>query len=248
MDPSAPTPWRVLESPSDDEGRKGPTATQPEARPPDGGSILPRVLLIGAAAIACALVAFVLATGSGSGDVRIDGGATLGAAPSGGVRSSGPTGELGGATELVVEVVGAIRQPGVYRLPAGSRVGDLVQAAGGYGPRVDTRRAEQELNLAASLADGDQVRVPSRDDIGAGAASAPTGGSEPGGGQDTAKVDLNHASQAELEALPGIGPATAQKIIAAREEAPFAAVDELRSRGILGEKTFGKLRDLVSVG
>jgi competence protein ComEA len=100
------------------------------------------------------------------------------------------------------------------------------------------------LNLAAPLRDGDQVRVPSRDD--AQAPAVPGSGTVQGTSAG-ALVDLNTASQAELEELPGIGPATAEKIMAAREEAPFGAVDELRSRGILGEKTFDKLRDLVEV-
>jgi competence protein ComEA len=243
MEPSAPAPWRVLETPPAGDERSG--RASPRQRPVDDAtpSILPKILIIVALAAACGVGAFVMAAGGGEGAVRVDGGTRIDD-----VASGAPGGSAGVAAgqgaELVVEIVGAVRRSGVYRMPPGARVGDLLVAAGGYGPRVDTGQAERTLNLAAPLQDGDQVRVPSRDD------AAATG---PGPGASTpaaagGAIDLNSATQAELESLPGIGPATAGKIIAAREEAPFGAVEELRSRGIVGEKTFEKLRDLVTAG
>ena len=249
MEPRASTPWRVLEtSPADDDeaeiGATPAAATTPAAAP--SGMPL-RILIIGALAVACAVGAFVLATSGGSGTVQLEGGSGLGPDASGRAGSFIPGRPASGA-ELVVEIVGAVRQPGVYRLSPGSRVGDLVTAAGGYGPRVDTARSGQVLNLAAPLTDGAQIKVPSRDDaVAGGGASGPDAPAGSGGAGSGTKVDLNHATQAELEDLPGIGPATAEKILAAREEAPFGSVDELRSRGLLGEKTFEKLRDLVTV-
>lgn len=204
------------------------------------------------AALAFVMVAFVLAlSATPDGAVIVDGGSALAVPGAFGAAdplgASGPDVDRSSPGVLVVEIVGAVPRPGVFRLPQGSRVGDLIAAAGGYGPRVDTARAEWQLNLAAKLRDGDQVRVPSRDDPPefalADASAGPGEPATPGG----APVDLNRATQVELEALPGVGPATALKIIAAREEAPFAAVEELRTRGVLGEKTFEKLRELVAV-
>ena len=111
--------------------------------------------------------------------------------------------------------------------------------------------AASRINLAAELHDGEQVRVPSRDDTPTGApARSSAHAGAPGGtnAAPTGLVDVNTASATALDALPGIGPATSAKIIAAREEAPFASVDELRSRGVLGEATFKKVRNLVTVG
>ena len=239
MDPSATPPWRVLDAAPHDAATAASAAER--SAPAISTATIVKAIPMGGAAVACAIAAFILAAGGGEGTVTVEGGSPLSID-----GRSGPSSTAGAVvgSEIVVEIVGAVPAPGVYRLSAGSRVGDLVQLAGGYGPRVDTARAEQELNLAAPLRDGDHLRVPSRDDVAAG---GPSGGAGSGGTGD-ALVDLNRATQSELEELPGVGPATAEKIIGAREEAPFAAVEDLRTRGILGEKTFEKLRDLVTVG
>lgn len=135
---------------------------------------------------------------------------------------------------IVVDVVGAIAHPGVVRLPAGSRVLDALLAAGGMTGDADLFA----LNKAALLRDGMRIYVPRPGEaIPAGSAAS---AAEP-------KVNLNAATAAELDGLPGIGPATAAAIVRARTTKPFRTVDELQTRGLLSPRVFAELRDLVSV-
>jgi competence protein ComEA len=140
---------------------------------------------------------------------------------------------------LVVDVEGAVLHPGVHRVPAGGRVADAIAAAGGYSTEVDIAAAAAALNLAEHLTDGQKIHVPARGEV----VTLPGGTTQPpaaGGGL----IDINHASQGELESLPGIGPVTAAKIIAAR---PRATIDELDSRGVVGPSVMEQIRDLITV-
>jgi competence protein ComEA len=240
-------PWRSIEASSTSGASPGKSPADPTPPRISRGAIA----AFGAAAM-LAVAAFVLAFGSGAaGDISVAGGAPLdglsSSRPISSVAAPGDSAGADGSGLVVVEIVGAITRPGVYELPTGSRVGDLVDAAGGYGPRVDTQRAAGSLNLAAILSDGDQVHVPSRDDASPEIAGRTGNGAGSGSAGPGALVDLNRASSSELDALPGIGPVTAGKIIAAREETPFATIDDLRTRKLVGEKTFEQLKPLVTV-
>jgi len=149
--------------------------------------------------------------------------------------SMGHEGEQGG--ELVVDIEGGVNLPGIHRLPAGSRVADALAAAGGYAEGADLAAAARSLNLAAAVVDGQQIYVPVLGDTSA------SGGDGSGDGL----VNLNRASQSELEALPGIGPVTAERIIAARTERPFATLDELVTREVLTARQLEQIADLVTV-
>lgn len=143
--------------------------------------------------------------------------------------------------DLVIDVQGGVAAPGVYRLPPGARVADAIQAAGGYGGDADLEAASLQLNLAALLADGQQVRVPR---IGEAAGPAAAQGSPSGAGS---LVNLNSATPEELDGLPGIGPVTVQKIVAARQQAPFSSLEDAVSRDVLNNGQLEKIRDLATV-
>jgi len=139
------------------------------------------------------------------------------------------------SSRVVVDVVGAVRRPGLYRLRQGSRIADAVARAGGATDKADLA----QVNLAAPLADGEQVVVPRR-----GAPGAVGGGSSTGA--PAGPVQLSTATLEQLDTLPGVGPATAQKILDYREKhGAFSSVDELDAVPGIGPKRLEQLRELV---
>jgi competence protein ComEA len=169
------------------------------------------------------------------------------AAAGGGVRLEGT-----GGTSVVVQVAGAVRSPGVYRLPAGKRVDDAVRMAGGPTARADL----SGVNLAAKAEDGRQVIVPERAPGGGAAtaaggaagAAAATAGAPAVAGAAAAPLNLNTATSEQLDTLDGVGPATAQKILAYRQaHNGFGSVSELGQVPGIGEKKLAALRQQVTV-
>ena len=143
------------------------------------------------------------------------------------------------ATLVLVDVAGWVRRPGVYEFVSGARVIDAIEAAGGARPGAGL----QALNLAAPLVDGTQILVPRE-----GATPVATAGSGSAGGVVGGLVNVNTATAAELETLPGIGEVTAQAIIDHRtENGPFTSVDELLDVTGIGDVTLENIRELVTV-
>jgi competence protein ComEA len=191
-----------------------------------------QVVVYGAVAVALLLVgarAIRAEGGDGESFAVADGGSF---ADSSGESDGGSFTVSGQGSDLVVDVTGAVERPGVYRLPAGARVNDAVKRAGGA-----TARAELEaINLAARLADGQQVVVPELAPGGVGVAAV-------GAGSEEGPISLGTATVEQLDTIDGIGPVTAQDIIEFRDEhGGLASVDQLDQVSGIGPATMESLR------
>jgi competence protein ComEA len=144
------------------------------------------------------------------------------------------------ATRVVVDIVGKVRHPGVYRLPDGSRVDDALEAAGGALPGVDL----SQLNLARKVADGEQVAV----GVSGAAGTVGPPGTGAASGAASAPIDLNTATVQQLDTLPGVGPVLAERIVDWRtEHGRFDSVDQLQEVSGIGPSRLADLRSLVTV-
>lgn len=145
-------------------------------------------------------------------------------------------------TGVYVHVAGAVRRAGLYRLDAGGRVADAVARAGGFADDAD----RDGVNLARTVTDGEQIVVPVRGAAPVDAGSGGAGGGSTGGGNTL--IDLNTATREQLDTLPRVGPAMADRIIAWRQEnGRFTSVDDLLSVPGIGDKMLAAIRDLVRV-
>ena len=196
--------------------------------------------LVAAGLLCVAGAAWLLLGATGEARAPVDG--EVGASPSPALQAS-PSPVV--AADLVIDVQGAVRRPGVVLLPPGARVADALAAAGGYSRQADLNAAAAGLNLAALLTDGAQVYVPIIGAPTTGGGGTGGGGTTTGGGGSTL-VNVNTATPEELEALPGIGPVTVQKIVAARAQQPFATVDEMVEREVIDRGQLEDIRDLVT--
>ena len=239
------------------------SAGEPRGRPAFGRAHLGVVcgLLLLGLVLACLAVLRARPVALASPSLTMSPGAAVSTAPSGSSTTVGhTTGAAGQATgptvpataspsaaRIVVHVLGAVRRPGLVRLPEGSRVQDAIDAAGGLLPSADP----DEINLAQPLGDGQQVFIgttahPSGEvrQTGAGSGGATTAGGGEAGGQ----IDLNSATSSQLDTLPGVGPVTAERIIAWRtEHRRFSRVEELQEVDGIGPKTYAQIAPHVRV-
>lgn len=145
--------------------------------------------------------------------------------------------------EITIDIEGAVQKPGVYSLPANSRVQDALISAGGLSAKADRAKVSKSLNLAAKLIDGAKIYIPQEGES-AEANSNASGGETVLGGETNELVHINTASESELDTLPGVGPATAAKIINGR---PYSSIEELTQKKIVGSSIFGKIKNKIGL-
>jgi len=146
--------------------------------------------------------------------------------------------------QITIDVEGAVEKPGVYTLPANSRIQNALIVAGGLSQSADRQLVAQNLNLAAPLMDGAKLYIPAVGEQMMTSGNGPNSSSENIQESGTKSVNINQASETDLDALPGVGPVTAQKII---DNRPYQEVQDLLDKKVVGQSVFDKIKDLVSV-
>lgn len=152
------------------------------------------------------------------------------------VASSFPKESIVQASQLKVDVSGAVNKPGVYSLSSNSRIEDVIKAAGGFSASSSAEYIAKNLNLSQKVADGQKVYIPFEGETYAS--------SQVAGAQVGSKIGINSGSMSELESLPGVGPATATKIVNLR---PYNEVSELLSKKAISKSVYEKIKDLVDL-
>lgn len=145
---------------------------------------------------------------------------------------------LSAPSSIYIDVSGAVLTPGLYKLNNGSRIQDAIVAAGGFSEEADREYISEYLNLAQKLNDGAKLFIPKEN------SSATQFGSVAGQSTTSLLVNINNASESELDTLPAIGEVTAEKIVKSR---PYQEIGDLVTKKVIGQKTYDKIKDLISV-
>jgi len=144
--------------------------------------------------------------------------------------------------EIVVDVAGAVEKPGIYRLKSDARINEAIEIAAGFSSQADQEWISQNLNLARKLSDGQKIYIPKKGE------GTPSDKSSEVAGVFSNLININLASQSELETLSGIGSSFAQRIIEYRQKnGGFKTIEEIMAVPGIGKKTFEKIKEKISV-
>jgi competence protein ComEA len=148
------------------------------------------------------------------------------------------------STDILVDVSGAVNNPGVYKLIEGARVEDAIKIAGGLSKDVNNEYISKSLNMAQKISDGTKLYIPYDGEAGIGGVGEQSGAGVVAGTVASAQININTSTQTELESLPGIGPVTASKIISSR---PYQKIENLLEKKIIGKSVFEKIKSFIVV-
>jgi competence protein ComEA len=151
-------------------------------------------------------------------------------------KESSVAGEIN-ARKIKIDISGAVQRPGLYEIPDDSRVADVLISAGGLSPKADRKYVSRYINLAQRLGDGMKIYFPFEGEGTTGSLAVPSSANV------TSLININSATLAQLDTLPGVGAVTANKIIAGR---PYQNISELVSRGIVSKSVFEKIKDKIT--